>query len=384
MSIFYRGLNVLLFSVVVMSAIGVLVRHPMVVLAGQNNPIIWKTNYAKLAASNFYIRIGNQYFYGAEPMRITSDPGSDRTTLEATWQENGVEMRLNMYFTMTDKLEWKMEELRTYNGERSGDWMYYKTTESNDVTSLKNNQNYRYERRFVPSNGTDAEVFCGECSITAFLDLPLAISEQGYSLEVMTGQQPGQEITVSTDPTTGYGVNVLLRNSNKEVVTNQEGLAYDWNSLNEAVAAVYSGDIPNSDGNCAYGIKKPCPKMNGQIAGKSPGVTKIQVRVSRDGYVIASNEFDVKVVAPRVVAQPVTTSSPVPTATSIPSPTPSPMVIPVDDGSLNDEQLKQELASLQETVGEMKLDVKRQREELNVVQRALASISDFLQRWFSF
>jgi hypothetical protein len=356
----------------------------MVVLAGQNNPIIWKTNYAKLAASNFYIRIGNQYFYGTEPMRITSDPGSDHTTLEATWQENGVEMRLNMYFTMTDKLEWKMEELRTYNGERSGDWMYYKTTESNDVTSLKNNQNYRYERRFVPTNGADAEVYCGECSITAFLDLPLAISEQGYSLEVMTGHQPGQEITVSTDPTTGYGVNVLLRNSSKEVVTNQEGLAYDWNSLNETVAAVYSGDIPYSDGNCAYGIKKPCPKMNGQIAGKSPGVTKIQVRVSRDGYVIASNEFDVKVIAPKVVTQPVTTSTPIPTATATPSPTPSPRIIPVDDGSLNDEQLKQELASLQETVGEMKLDVKRQREELNVVQRALASISDFLQRWFKF
>ena len=52
--------------------------------------------------------------------RVNSDPG-DATyrTLEATWRENGVEMRLNLYFG-GDASAWWVSEIRIYNGYGQG------------------------------------------------------------------------------------------------------------------------------------------------------------------------------------------------------------------------------------------------------------------------
>lgn len=342
-----------------------------------NNPVVWKTNYAKLASSNFYIRIGNKYFYGVEPVSLHSDPGDQKTTLEMSWTENGTKMRMNMYFQMKDGLEWELYDLRTANAG-TGDWIYFSPRDSlgNQISSLRNQQNYAVERRFLPaanSSGIDAEIFCGECSINAFLDLPLSYSAQGYALEVMTGLPANETITLLANSSIGYGVNVLLRNSNREVVTNQANMEYEWASWNENIAKVYPDIIQYESGGCAYNIQEPCPRMNGQIAGINPGVTKIQVSVRKDGYVLASTEFDVKVSKDSL---PFSSPSSSPVAESTP--------LPVDDDSLTDAQLRQEIENLKGTVGEIELSVAQQGSQLNLLQQLVESIRRFLTRFFRF
>ena len=54
---------------------------------------------------------------------MTSDPGTlTSRTLEATWKENGVEMRMNIYFTGDSGATWA-DEVRIYDGEVAGDWL---------------------------------------------------------------------------------------------------------------------------------------------------------------------------------------------------------------------------------------------------------------------
>ncbi|MDQ3009021.1 MAG: hypothetical protein M3Q81_05540 [bacterium] len=352
------------------------------VQAAANNPVIWKTNYAKLAASNFYIRIRDQYYYAPQMMRISSDPGTQRTTLELTWQENTVEMRMNMYFQRQANNTWELSELRTFNALPSGDWIYYSVTDTagNRVISTLGQPSVTSEHRFMANGGVDAELYCGECTIDAFMPPSIEYSSQGYGLEVMNGLSGSETITVSTDPMTGYGVNVLLRNSKGEVVTDQRGMIYDWKAWNNTIAQVVAGNIEYSEGGCAYGIKAPCPMMNGQIGGLTPGVTKIQVSVSKDGFIIAASEFDVKVVGESTNSIPAPTPSITPQPST--SPTPQPNLLPVDDGSLSEEQLRQELETLKNTVGEIQLDVAQQQKDLSLLQQLVVSLNNFFNRIF--
>jgi hypothetical protein len=90
-----------------------------------SNTIDWKTSQAFLAADNFYIEANGKIFKGDKNIEVHSDPGdSTRTTLESTWNENGVEMRMFTYFSAKDG-KWKVDEIRTYDGTKEGKWMYY-------------------------------------------------------------------------------------------------------------------------------------------------------------------------------------------------------------------------------------------------------------------
>ena len=61
----------------------------------------WQTPYAYFRADNFRIVANGKTFYAnvSSPISVRSDPGSPAyTSLEVIWQENGVEMRLFIYF----------------------------------------------------------------------------------------------------------------------------------------------------------------------------------------------------------------------------------------------------------------------------------------------
>ncbi|MDO8461179.1 MAG: hypothetical protein Q7S38_01915 [bacterium] len=84
------------------------------------------TNYAYLTADNFYIDINGQRFFANKGnVQVHSDPGNPGyTTLETVWYENGVEMRLFLYFKTVGN-EWVNYEMRTYGGAEPGKWIYY-------------------------------------------------------------------------------------------------------------------------------------------------------------------------------------------------------------------------------------------------------------------
>lgn len=86
--------------------------------------VVWKTEVVALMAREFAIDVGGKtYRAGVPRVDLNSDPGTlTYRTLEVTWQENGVEMRLNMYFA-GDATAWWVEEIRIYNGEPQGEWL---------------------------------------------------------------------------------------------------------------------------------------------------------------------------------------------------------------------------------------------------------------------
>jgi hypothetical protein len=87
--------------------------------------IAWKTDVAVLAAKAFSVQAGDKTFSARVPAEVTSDPGdaTDRT-LEATWTEQGVEMRHTLYFG-GDATTWRVSEIRAYDGNAgpNAKWM---------------------------------------------------------------------------------------------------------------------------------------------------------------------------------------------------------------------------------------------------------------------
>ncbi len=87
--------------------------------------IDWRTNVVSLTATNLAIDADGRSFVGEKPILLHSDPGSSRYwTLEATWHEDGVEMRLFIYFA-ADDTSWWATEIRTYDGHRPANWIEY-------------------------------------------------------------------------------------------------------------------------------------------------------------------------------------------------------------------------------------------------------------------
>jgi len=104
----------------------------------QPKRISWKTKDVTLEANDFWLDINGKRYYGEDAkIDVRSDPAGqkdpDFTTLEATWLENGVEMRMFMYFKLERKTgKWTLYDLRTYDGQVKGEWIYYDVVANNN------------------------------------------------------------------------------------------------------------------------------------------------------------------------------------------------------------------------------------------------------------
>ena len=100
---------------------------------GPSNSISWSTKYAYLKAEDFSIIVDGKKFVDSTPdLKVISDPGdSDYTTLEATWSENDVKMRMSIYFyaedipSASEGRQWGVSQIRTFDGTASGGWVFY-------------------------------------------------------------------------------------------------------------------------------------------------------------------------------------------------------------------------------------------------------------------
>lgn len=93
--------------------------------------IEWKTPQVELTADKFDLKIKGKktktqrFKADTQALSVHSDPGNPSyTTLEVEWTEKGVPMRLYMYFA-SDGKRWRVTEVRTYNGQNPGNWLYY-------------------------------------------------------------------------------------------------------------------------------------------------------------------------------------------------------------------------------------------------------------------
>ncbi len=128
------------WSVLILAAAAVLLIAGLLVLNGRNTPesaggaggdgsaaFVFTTPQVELTADDFWIEVGGQRFTstGAE-VDVHSDPGDEAyQSLELVWNEQGKEMRLNIYF-QSNGVNWSSNELRTYNGlESEPDWVTF-------------------------------------------------------------------------------------------------------------------------------------------------------------------------------------------------------------------------------------------------------------------
>lgn len=133
------------------------------------NSILWQTPQVSLSAKDFYIKIGDKKFLDNAPtVQINSSPGSDSyTTLEATWLENGVEMRLNMYFEVK-RNRWNVTEVRTYDGNTPGNWIYYKGFHGRRLGQTLKDGTLKLKSK--DGQGVKAELFFKNLKLQPFLN----------------------------------------------------------------------------------------------------------------------------------------------------------------------------------------------------------------------
>jgi hypothetical protein len=91
---------------------------------GDGDVVHWQTDVVTLAATRLEIDANGLRFTGGPKASITGDPGNMTSwTLEATWNEQGREQRLNLYFA-ADASTWWIREISVYDGaaNRQADW----------------------------------------------------------------------------------------------------------------------------------------------------------------------------------------------------------------------------------------------------------------------
>jgi len=278
----------------------------------------WTTPYASLKADDFAITANNLKFRGrsissASDTRssVHSDPGSESyTTLEVSWTENNVEMRLYIYFAQENG-RWKVSEIRTYNGlaGSQSNWLYYDATSLNN--SLLGTPIRLSDVRLTSLDGS-GELYFKNLNLLAFIPRPSpTLSPDGFALENVPVNQVQMPISTAV---TGYSIYVLLRDAQYQVVTDQSDFSYEWLSANPRVVSVTPASA------CVRGVQQPCPNGHGDLKGISPGTTTVSVRVTKKSLnrVIATTRFSVKVsaptpspsVRPTPVLQPIATPSP--------------------------------------------------------------------------
>lgn len=99
---------------------------------GDDEPaIVWDSGAVRLEADSIRIEARGTFtgtpdiVDGAPAIRVSSDRGDAHyRTLEVEWREQGLPLRLFIYFA-ADDTEWWVTEMRTYDGSSRGEWIYY-------------------------------------------------------------------------------------------------------------------------------------------------------------------------------------------------------------------------------------------------------------------
>lgn len=95
--------------------------------AGAPHALSWGTQMALLQADDLTIEVGGQAYRAPRQLEVHSDPGTATyRTLEMSWRDGGVEMRLYIYLA-ADNSTWWVSGIRTYDGTSPGEWIYYVT-----------------------------------------------------------------------------------------------------------------------------------------------------------------------------------------------------------------------------------------------------------------
>lgn len=239
-------------------------------------PFHVETRQVSLSADAIEIEAGGKKFLTAPPIDVSGDPGmpNEYTTLELTWQEHGVEMRLFVYFH-SDGREWWSNEIRSYNGSAQGDWITYRG---------------EFFRRPL---GTP---FVGDFAVATedpaigrlhISDMRLEAFRRAPACETATGAlvlEPGTSPIVIEGPVSGYGAGVSLLSADScSPVPDQNRYRYEWNTSDASVVIVERVTAPE------LGERR----ADLRPVGKGQTTVSVTARTPDTGVIVAQVDIDV-------------------------------------------------------------------------------------------
>ncbi|MEO7837047.1 MAG: hypothetical protein ABIS21_05345 [Acidimicrobiales bacterium] len=194
-----------------------------------------ETNQVSLSAASVLIEAGGRTFLTSAPIIVHGDPGTrnEYTTLELTWHENGVEMRLNIYFT-SDGHEWWSDKIWTYDGQAEGKWIMY------DGDYFRSSLGTPFTGDLDISAGT-GRLHITKMQLEAFRQPAACASATGpYTLEPDTSRvEMGGTVSVGGGMSAGYALNVsLLETASCVPLANQDAYSYEWRAQEPAALKV--------------------------------------------------------------------------------------------------------------------------------------------------
>jgi hypothetical protein len=204
----------------------------------------WHTAHASLKAKRFSITAGAERYYGrvADPHVSGDWVDASYTTLEVTWVELGVEMRLFIYLH-SDGKEWWADEIRTYDGSASGDWIIY----TGDFFRTPVGQAWTGDLDLATPPGASTppgHLHLGGALLRGFL--PPRCTGAAYSLEPWALHV---ETTVSQNGGS-YVLPVSVRDAACQLIAPPQGASFEWTVDDTAVSTV-RGDFDRGE---FYGV----------------------------------------------------------------------------------------------------------------------------------
>jgi hypothetical protein len=262
--------------------------------SGPGGPFRAETRQVSLSADAVTIDAGARQFVTVQPVRVRSDPGTgESTSLELTWREQGVEMRLFVYFT-SDGREWWSDEIRTYDGTDPGEWITYE----GDFFRSPLGTPFTGDFTVTTSEPGVGRLHLANARLEAFRPAPECATATGRLV-----LDPGVSPITIEGFMSGYGVNVrLLDRSSCKVVADQDRYVYDWTTADSTVVTVGGHPIPLTSSLPRNAFLTP--------VGKGQATVHVTARDPATGAVVA--ETDIPVVVGDVHQLPTATSGPPP------------------------------------------------------------------------
>lgn len=238
--------------------------------AAMGQAITWTTQRYALTADAFHIEVGGKQYQAqaaATDIIVRGDPGDPTyMTIEITWVENAVEMRLNIYL-QADGSSWWADEIRTYDGEADGDWVYY----TGEFFKTPLGTQFAGNIDLVSDVG---QVIAGSIH---FENLRLSVfeapAECGGTVPGYVLTKPIAQVDASLD--SNFRMYVLLRDAvTCDPIVDQADFTYTWSIDDSTVATI------DPDNFCIEGVMSPCPMAAVDISAEMIGTTTIRAAVT--------------------------------------------------------------------------------------------------------